>query len=61
MTSGIDPEANARTIVAALEAAAGEGAAMVFSPEMSGLVDRDRKRAALSVVPEGEDLSLIHI
>ncbi|MBV1687127.1 carbon-nitrogen hydrolase family protein [Novosphingobium sp. G106] len=55
MTSGIDPEANARTIVAALEAAAGEGATMVFTPEMSGLIDRDRKRAALSVVPEGED------
>jgi predicted amidohydrolase len=55
MTSGIDPEANARTIVSALERTAGEGAAMLFTPEMSGLVDRDRKRALAQVVPEGED------
>ena len=55
MTSGIDPEANARTIVSAIERAAGEGAAMVFTPEMSGLLDRDRKRAAAHIVPEAED------
>jgi deaminated glutathione amidase len=52
MTSGIDPQANARTIVAAVERAAGEGAAMLFTPEMSGLLDRDRKRAAAHIVPE---------
>ena len=55
MTSGIDPEANARAIVAAVDAAAGEGAAMFFTPEMSGLVDRDRKRAQARVVAESED------
>jgi predicted amidohydrolase len=55
MTSGIDPESNADTIVSALEAAASEGAAMLFTPEMSGLVDRDRKRAAANVAPESQD------
>jgi predicted amidohydrolase len=55
MTSGIDPEANARSIVAAVDLAATDGAAMLFTPEMSGLVDRDRKRATARVVTEGED------
>ena len=58
MTSGIDPEANAAAIVeAAAEARAG-GAAMLFTPEMSGLIDRDRKRAALHVTAEEEDCVL---
>ncbi|HYW15891.1 MAG TPA: carbon-nitrogen hydrolase family protein, partial [Allosphingosinicella sp.] len=39
--TGIDPEANARALVAAVEAAAAGGAAMLFTPEMSGLLDRD--------------------
>jgi deaminated glutathione amidase len=55
MTSGIDPDANARTLVTAIEAAAKEGAAMMFTPEMSGLLDRDRKRAACHIVQEDED------
>ena len=55
MTSGIDPAANARTIVAAVEQAAGEGAAMLFTPEMSGLLDRDHARAAASVADEADD------
>ena len=52
MTAGIDPAANAATIVAAAERAAGEGAAMLFTPEMSGLLDRNRKRAAPHIVAE---------
>ncbi|MFA7601639.1 MAG: carbon-nitrogen hydrolase family protein [Novosphingobium sp.] len=55
MTSGVEPAANARTIVAAIEAAAGEGAAMVFTPEMSGLLDRERKRALAHIVAEQDD------
>ena len=55
MTSGIDPAANARTLTAAVARAAGEGATMLFTPEMSGLLDRDRVRAAESVVAEGDD------
>ena len=52
MASGIDPAANAATIVQAAQRAAGEGAAMLFTPEMSGLLDRDRKRAAPHIVAE---------
>ena len=52
MTAGIDPAGNAATIVAAVERTAGEGAAMLFTPEMSGLLDRDRKRAAAHIVAE---------
>jgi predicted amidohydrolase len=52
MTSGIDPAANAATLVTAITRARGEGAAMVFTPEMSGLLDRDRRRASGHIVPE---------
>ncbi|MCW1428501.1 carbon-nitrogen hydrolase family protein [Novosphingobium sp. JCM 18896] len=55
MTSGIDPEVNARTIVKAFDTAKASAVKMLFTPEMSGLVDRDRKRAITQVVPEGED------
>jgi predicted amidohydrolase len=54
MTSGIDPAANAATLVDAIERAAAQGARMLFTPEMSGLLDRNRKRAAAHVVPEGQ-------
>lgn len=54
MQSGIDPDANAQDIVAALAEAAAEGAAMLFTPEMSLLLDRDRKRAAPRVRNESE-------
>jgi len=54
MTSGIDPGANAAALVAGVEEAARGGAAMVFTPEMSGLLDRDRERAAAHVVAEDE-------
>ena len=55
MTSGIDPAANAAVLTEAIETAAGRGAAMLFTPEMSGLIDRDRARAATSIVDEDED------
>jgi len=55
LTSGIDPAANARTIVAAIAEAAAAGAGMLFTPEMSGLVDRDRDRAATVLRGEAED------
>jgi predicted amidohydrolase len=58
MTSGIDPAANAETLVRAAEQAAEGGAAMLFTPEMSGLLDRDRTRAAESIRPESEDTVL---
>ena len=58
MTSGIDPAANARTMADAMARAAAEGAAMLFTPEMSGLIDRDRKRAAAHIVAEDQDVVL---
>ena len=45
MTSGIDPEANFRVIEEGARKAAGERAKILFTPEMSLLLDRDRKRA----------------
>ncbi len=51
MTSGIDPAANAATIVDAVERAGAGGARVLFTPEMSGLLDRDRERAMGKVVP----------
>jgi len=55
MRSGINPDANASMIVASVEQAAGEGAAMLFTPEMSGLLDRKRDRARERIVEEGKD------
>jgi predicted amidohydrolase len=58
MTSGVDPARNAETLVRAAGEAADGGAAMLFTPEMSGMLDRDRKRAAANIRPEGEDIVL---
>jgi len=55
MTSGIDPAANADTLVGAVAEAANGGAAMLFTPEMSGLLDRDRQRAAGHIQSEADD------
>jgi len=52
MCSGIDPEANFATIAEAARVAAGEGAAMLFTPEMSLLLDRNRTRAAAHIVSQ---------
>ncbi|MGL3819448.1 carbon-nitrogen hydrolase family protein [Sphingopyxis sp. R3-92] len=54
MTSGIDPDANLAVIDRALAAAAAQGAAMAFLPEMSLLLDRDRQRSAVHIVREDE-------
>jgi predicted amidohydrolase len=55
MTSGIDPQANARALVAAIEEARSGGAVMLFTPEMSGLIDRNRARATPLIVAEDAD------
>jgi predicted amidohydrolase len=55
MTSGIDPDANARTIADGVARAAAEGSAMLFTPEMSGLLDGNRERARTQVVAEADD------
>jgi len=46
MRSGVEPEANYLAIAKAAKEAAGEGAKVLFTPEMALLLDRDRKRAA---------------
>jgi predicted amidohydrolase len=53
--TGIDPEANARGLGAAIEEAASGGAEMLFTPEMSGLLDRDSARAAKNLRREEND------
>jgi predicted amidohydrolase len=55
MCSGIDPDANAATLDGAIDTAAQSGAAMLFTPEMSGLIDRDQPRATPNIVVESED------
>ncbi len=55
MTTGIDPAANAATLVGAVGAAAMAGAEMVFTPEMSGLLDRNRERARPHIVAETDN------
>jgi predicted amidohydrolase len=55
MCTGLEPRANAEVLVAAIAAAAAAGADMLFTPEMSGLLDRDRKRAASHIVAEDCD------
>ncbi len=56
--TGIDPAANAAHLVAAIGDLAHGGATLIFTPEMSGLLDRDRVRAAPVVQDEAGDLVL---
>ncbi len=56
--SGIDPAANAAALVAAIAEAAAGGAAMLFTPEMCGLLDGNKERARGHVFAEGDDPTL---
>ncbi len=58
MTSGIDPAANAAAITEMAARAKGQGADMLFTPEMAGYLDRDRGRAAATLRNEAEDAVL---
>jgi predicted amidohydrolase len=53
--TGIDPAANKEELVRRVGEAAAGGAAMLFTPEMSGLLDRDRARAAAHLHLESDD------
>ena len=46
--TGIDPAANSRALVGAVHDAAAGGAAILFTPEMSGLLDSDRPLLVLA-------------
>lgn len=61
MTSGIDPEANGTSLSDACTQAAAGGAAMLFTPEMSGMLDRDRARAAGKIRTEDDDHVLARV
>ncbi|KQT32128.1 nitrilase [Sphingomonas sp. Leaf412] len=54
-STGIDPTANAAHLADAIARAAAGGARMAFTPEMSGLLDRDRTRAAAAIRTEADD------
>ena len=54
-TTGIDPERNAEALVAAIAEAARGGAAILFTPEMSNLLDSDSERARSKRREEAED------
>ena len=54
-TTGIDPSENGRLLVNGLARAAADGANIAFTPEMSGLLDRDRARMAVNVRSEADD------
>lgn len=58
MTTGIDPVANAETLERAVAEAAAGGAEILFTPEMTGMLDRDRKRGAEKIRSEHADIVL---
>jgi predicted amidohydrolase len=57
-TTGIDPAENAAALEQAIAKAADGGAEVLFTPEMSGLLDRDSARAAKRLSEEEEDAVL---
>jgi predicted amidohydrolase len=59
MTSGIDPNANAKIICDAIVKASTGGAEILFTPEMCGMLDRNRSRAAASIHTEEQDPVLV--
>lgn len=61
MTSGIDPAANGSAIADMIARAKGEGADMLFTPEMAGYLDRDRARAAATLRSEADDPVLAQV
>ena len=58
MTSGIDPAENRKLLVAAVAEAADGRADMLFTPEMSGLLDQDRRRSEPYIATEDADETL---
>ncbi len=53
--TGIDPGASAKELAATISEAKAGGAVMLFTPEMSGILDGDRARAVRSVATESDD------
>lgn len=57
-TTGTEPSANAAALTDAIEKAASGGAEMLFTPEMSGLLDRNSTRAAKNLSAPDHDVVL---
>lgn len=58
MTGGVDVARNTHTAVGLVREAAGQGAAFVLTPEMTGLVDRRRDRLLANTTTEADDPTL---
>lgn len=58
MTGGIRPAENARVLADAVREAKSRSAAILFTPEMSNLLDRDRDRAAEAITDEESDTAV---
>lgn len=58
MNGGVNPVRNAAALVEGVREAGARGAAMLFTPEMSNLIDRDRERAARAIAGEADDAVL---
>jgi deaminated glutathione amidase len=58
MTAGIDPAANAAVVIDAVREAKAGGADVLFTPEMSNMLDRNRTRAAATIQTEADDTML---
>ena len=58
MTAGIDPAANAAVVIYAVREAKAGGADVLFTPEMSNMLDRNRARAAATIQTEADDTML---
>ena len=58
MNAGIDPAANAAVLIQAVREAKAGGAAVLFTPEMSNMLDRNRTRANATIRSDAEDATL---
>lgn len=56
MRSGIDPDANAESLTRLVAEAVGKGARYLQTPEMTGMVQRDRAGLAARLRPPAEDV-----
>jgi len=56
--TGLDPDRNASALAQAADSLAADGARIVFTPEMCGLLDRNSARLAAAARTEAEDPAL---
>ena len=58
MCSGIDPRENADELSSLIGESSAGGAQIIFTPEMTGMLDQDRLRAAGAIRSEADDIVL---